>query len=64
MRSDADGGWAAKGANPADSCDVGDLAESVVCHDVEGVDEPAPSDTIVLSGDCEIIPDAAWCMVE
>lgn len=64
LRSDADVGWAAKGANPEGSCDVGDFAESVIWHNVEGVDESTPSDTMVSLSGWVITSDAAWCIVD
>lgn len=64
FRSDANDGCAAKGTNPANPRDVGDLAEAVVVHDKVGVDEAAPSDTIVLLDYCVMAADTACKAVE
>lgn len=43
---------------------MGDLAESVCVHDCEGVDEAAPSDTIVMSDNCVMITETVVYVVE
>lgn len=49
--------------NPANSRSVGDLAESGKVHSDVGVDESAPSDTIVSPEECKIPIDTAICAV-
>lgn len=53
----------AKGTNPVESKNAGDLAESGVKHVVEGVDESAHSDTSVMEEGCGIPIGSALCTV-